>query len=160
MIVSDFGKASEPTNTPTKLVDKMRTTHATARWGLLALLALVASVGCQGTDSLSPEESAPRPDVTVQENERAGWDVVVSCAEIRIPESWAKGWETRDHCGIEERQFRETGYKPPPWESYCHNPRPLRTGLITAESLEKESQELKREWDKRYSLTPLGAESK
>jgi len=127
---------------------RMRTNHASARWWLLALIVLVASVGCHDTDSLLPDESEPRVFTGGP------------TTEIRIPKGWAKGWETRDHCGREEIHFRATGYKPPPWESYCHNPRPLTTGLITGESLIEESRELKREWDERHGLTPLGAKSK
>lgn len=125
----------------------MRTTHATVRCGLLALLVLLASVGCADNETLLFDDPEPDP--------RA-----MQTRSIRIPESWAKGWETRDHCAEEERAFRERGFKPPPWESYCHNPRPLRTGLITGESLVEESRELKREWEERHGLTPLGAKSK
>jgi len=125
----------------------MKTTHVTARWGLLALLALVVSVGCQDTETLLPAESNPEPEEWVTK-------------AIIIPESWAKQWENRDHCAEEERAFRETGKRPPVWESYCQNPRPLRTGLITGESLVEERRELKLEWEERYGLTPLGATSK
>jgi len=126
----------------------MRTTHATARWGLLALLALVVSVGCHDTDSLlvdNDERPEEFPEVT---------------RKVHIPEHWAKSWAKVDHCALEERNFRETGYKLPPWESYCHNPRPLETGTHTRESMTALNRELKREWEERHRLTPLGAKSK
>lgn len=80
--------------------------------------------------------------------------------KLNIPEHWAKWWAKIDHCALEERNLRETGYKPPPWESYCHNPRPLMTGTINAETSAKESQRLKREWDERHGLAPTESDSK
>jgi len=124
----------------------MRNTPTAVPW---SLLALVASVGCHDTDTLLPDQS----EVEL-ESQR------MRTTRITIPESWAEGWENRDHCAAEERLYPNKADRPPPWESYCHNPRPLRTGLITAESYWEERMELKREWDERHGLTPLGAESK
>jgi len=112
------------------------------------LLALVASAGCQDTDTLLVDE--------------AEWTggVALETRKVHIPEHWAKWWAKRDHCADEERYFRLTGYKPPPWESYCHNPRPLETGTHSRASRAELSRELKREWDQRHGLTPLGNDSK
>lgn len=126
----------------------MRTSHPTARWGLLALFALVAFAGCHDTDTLLVDE--------------AEWTegVALETREVHIPEHWAKWWDKRDHCADEEEQLRETGWAPPPWVSYCRNPRPLETGTFSRASRAKLNQELKRDWDERHGLTPLGSDSK
>ncbi len=75
--------------------------------------------------------------------------------ELHIPEFWAEIHEKKDHCAEEEALVAMGGTRPEPWLSFCQNPRPLRTGIITGEIIDEEIATLKREWEEQHGTTSV-----
>jgi len=72
-----------------------------------------------------------------------------------VSEDMARYLDTVDHCAAEERMFEHVGSRPPPWLSYCQNPRPHRRGFWTGEMIAEENERLKTEWEEKHGKTPL-----
>jgi len=117
----------------------MKNTLAKVRWELLALV-VAASVGCEDKDSLLLEESE---------------GLVLTLTDVFVSESEARQHDAWDHCA-DEAKADSAGYPlPPPWLSYCRNPRPLMTGFVTGRMRAEENAKLKREWEEKHGKTPL-----
>ena len=120
-----------------------------SRWaGLPALLAVGVTgvlAACDRTPFLAPPSEPVEVETVVP-------SVVTG---MYVSEAWARNHARKDHCAEEEEAARKGWRIPPPWQSYCHNPRPLKAGYVTSAEYDAEQKTLKREWEERHGATPL-----
>ena len=102
---------------------------------ILFLFSVVAVAGCDHERSLAPVIEEPKEEVP--------WMTTA----ITIPEHWAK----QDQCELEKwSEKRGFKFRGPPWQSYCLNPRPFKTGRMTGWDMAREDARLRREWEAKH----------
>ncbi len=112
-----------------------------SRWAsLLALLAVGVTgvlAACDRTPFLAPPGEPVETEPVVEH----------AVTGMFVSEAWVRNHARKDHCAEEEEAVRKGWRIPPPWQSYCHNPRPLKAGYVTATAYWAEQVALKREWE-------------